>query len=111
MAEAQTFTPSGPLLLYVDNRGKPKKMSAAKQDEEKSVVTDESSVSRGTEHGARLDFKNKNVKMAGNLVANTDAVTHQVEEGNDQCDPQHQVLVNKTIEILIEEQESWSQKG
>ena len=28
-----------------------------------------------------------------------------------QCNPQHQVLVNKTIEILIQEEESWSQEG
>ena len=42
-----------------------------------------SSVRSWAEHWARLDFENKNVKMAGNLVANTDAVTHQVEEGNE----------------------------
>lgn len=34
------------------------------------------------QHGARLDFKHTNVKVAGNLVANTDTVTHQVKERN-----------------------------
>lgn len=42
-----------------------------------------SSVRSGTEHWTRLDFENKNVKVAGNLVANTDTVTHQVKKGND----------------------------
>lgn len=34
------------------------------------------------QHWARLDFKHTDVKMAGNLVANTDTVTHQVKERN-----------------------------
>lgn len=42
-----------------------------------------SSVRSWAEDWTRLDFENKNVKMAGNLVANTDTVTHQVKQGKD----------------------------
>ena len=31
----------------------------------------------------RLEFEDKNVKVGGNLVANTDTVTHQVKERQD----------------------------
>lgn len=61
-----------------------KKMRATDEEEEaESVMAGVSSVSRWGKHWTRLDFKNKDVKMAGNLVANTDAVTQQVEKGND----------------------------
>lgn len=59
-------------------------MRASDEEEEaESVMAGVSSVSRWGEHWTRLDFKNKDVKVAGNLVANTDAVTQQVEKGND----------------------------
>lgn len=37
----------------------------------------------GAEAGNRPDFEDKDMKMAGDLVADADAVTDQVEEGED----------------------------
>lgn len=47
----------------------------------KSVMASVSSLKGGG--GQWLDSEDKDVKMGGNLVANTDTVTHQVNERQD----------------------------
>ncbi len=73
------YTMSSPASLR-GNRGRRR---WDEQEGTESVMAGVSSVRSWTEHWTRLDFENKNVKMAGNLVANTDTVTHQVKKGND----------------------------
>lgn len=73
LAEARRFTLHHPMVM--DMVGHMRKRAGQSQ-------AGMSLVGGWTQHWARLDFKNTNVKMAGNLVANTDTVTHQVKEWN-----------------------------
>lgn len=81
--EAHSLHHVAPGRLVKGARREEKILATDEEDEAESVMAGVSSVSRWGEHWTRLDFKNKDVKVAGNLVANTDAVTQQVEKGND----------------------------
>lgn len=89
------YTTSSPASL----RGKlrEEKMSVANGEGQSQLTAAASSVRRWAEDWARLDFENKNVKVAGNLVANTDTVTHQVKEGNDLQERQRERKKNNSF--------------
>lgn len=42
------------------------------------------------------------------LVANTDTVTNQVKEREDQGNPKYYIFINEAVKILVQKQKCWT---
>lgn len=58
----------------------------------------------------RFQLEDEDVQVGGDLVADAAAVANQVNDGPCQCHPEHQVLINEAVEVLVEEQQAWAQE-
>lgn len=58
--------------------------------------------------GAALDAEHVDVQVGSDLVAHTDTVSEKVEQGQDQGNPEDNILINKAVKILVKEQQCWT---
>lgn len=54
--------------------------------------------------GRDLDSEYMDAQMGSNLIAHADAVSEQIKEGKDQGNPKYNILINKAVKVLVQEQ-------